>query len=195
MSEIAYPAWNLQLDHVEEYAWYEDALTAEQCDEIINYAKMQNMYNAEVGKDSKISNIRKSKVVFLPPTPTMSPIYARLTDIVNHLNDQFFKFDLFSFGEQLQFTEYNAPDGNYNWHMDRATGIMTRKLSIGVQLSDENDYEGGDFQIYRNEEPINLPRKRGTLLAFPSYIVHRVSDVTKGTRHSLVGWINGKPFK
>lgn len=195
MNNVALPSWNLQLDNVEEFAWFQDALTPEQCDEIIEYAKMQEMYDAGVGKDAEQSSIRKSKIVFLPPTPTMAPIYARLTDIVLHLNEQFFNFDLFAFGEHLQFTEYNAPGGNYNWHVDRSIGIMTRKLSIIVQLSDENDYEGGDFQLFRNEEPLSLSRKRGTLIAFPSYVVHRVSEVTKGTRHSLVGWINGKPFK
>lgn len=195
MSNIALPSWSLALDHVEEYAWYEDALTPEQCQEIIDYAKSQEMYDGTVGEKGEVGQIRKSKVVFLPPTPTMAPIYGRITDVVNHLNDQFFKFDLHAFGEHLQFTEYNAPDGNYNWHVDRATNMIIRKLSIVIQLSDENDYEGGDFQIFRYDNPINLKRKRGTLLAFPSYVVHRVTDVTKGTRHSLVGWINGKPFK
>lgn len=196
MSDIAFPSWSLALDHVEEYAWYENALTPEQCDEVIEYAKMQKMYDGAVGEAHVVeNNLRKSKVVFLPPTPTMSPIYGRLTDVVNHLNDQFFKFDLHSFSEHLQFTQYNAPDGNYNWHVDRAYQMITRKLSIIVQLSDENDYDGGDFQIFRHETPLSLSRKRGTLIAFPSYVVHRVSAVTKGTRHSLVGWINGKPFK
>lgn len=195
MSEIAFPSWSLQLDPVEEFAWYEDALTAEQCDEIIEYAKMQDMYEGVVGHDGEIRSIRKSKVVFLAPTPTMAPIYGRLTDIVNHLNDQFFKFDLHSFGEHLQFTEYNAPGGNYNWHVDSGKNGLIRKLSITVQLTDENDYEGGDFQIFRYDNPINVIKKRGSLIIFPSYVVHRVSEVTKGTRHSLVGWINGKPFK
>ena len=33
----------------------------------------------------------------------------------------------------------------------------------------------------------------GTLIVFPSYLHHRVTPVTKGTRYSLVIWCLGMP--
>jgi PKHD-type hydroxylase len=37
-------------------------------------------------------------------------------------------------------------------------------------------------------------REKGTLVFFPSFVWHRVTPVTSGTRYSLVLWSAGKPF-
>lgn len=39
------------------------------------------------------------------------------------------------------------------------------------------------------------PRDKGTVIIFPSYILHRVTPVTKGVRKSLAVWISGPRFK
>ena len=70
-----------------------------------------------------------------------------------------------------------------------------RKISISVQLDDENDYMGGDLQFYTKQTLTNAPRKKGTVIMFPSYLLHRVTPVVKGVRHSLVTWISGPPFR
>ncbi len=75
---------------------------------------------------------------------------------------------------------------------------LTRKLSITILLSEPGiDFRGGEFQINDGIESeaktINL--KKGSLFAFPSYLIHRVSPVTKGTRRSIVVWVQGPKFK
>lgn len=81
----------------------------------------------------------------------------------------------------------------------------TRKLSMTIQLSDSSDYEGGDFELatleVRNDNSL-VPmiykpdfRNKGSVIAFPSYIKHRVTPVTKGVRYSLVVWFYGRMFK
>ena len=40
-----------------------------------------------------------------------------------------------------------------------------------------------------------MSKAQGTLILFPSFILHEVTPVTKGERNSLVSWITGKPFK
>ena len=190
----SYSSWNLHVDQVEHYAFFADAFTSEQCDALVEYCNKQDLIEGIVGYSSK--EIRKSRIAFIPPTEFMVPHYQRLSAIVLSLNEQFFKFDLHGFGEHLQFTEYVAPSGKYDSHVDRAYGIPVRKLSIVVQLTDEDTYEGGDLELIPQiENPHKMPRKRGTLIAFPSYQLHRVTPVTSGTRNSLVGWINGKQFK
>jgi predicted 2-oxoglutarate/Fe(II)-dependent dioxygenase YbiX len=69
---------------------------------------------------------------------------------------------------------------------------QVRKLSFVMQLSDPDDYEGGNLQLL--DEAGNsyiAPRKRGTVILFDSRTQHRVLKVTKGTRKSIVGWTVG----
>jgi PKHD-type hydroxylase len=83
--------------------------------------------------------------------------------------------------------------------MDQALGrnfdTHTRKLSVVVALND--GFEGGQFQINTNGEhnPETIPLPKGRLVVFPSYILHRVTPVTKGVRHSLVVWVVGPKFR
>ena len=73
---------------------------------------------------------------------------------------------------------------------------MVRKLSFAMQLSDPDDYEGGNVQLL--DEAGNsyiVPRKRGTIVLFDSRTQHRVLKVTKGTRKSIVGWTVGPRWK
>lgn len=96
--------------------------------------------------------------------------------------------------ELIQFTEYGL-DQKYDFHTDTekcADGM--RKLSVVIQLSDTEDYEGGDFEfknITQETESVPELRKRGTVLVFPSWHQHRVTPVTRGTRYTLVTWLNG----
>jgi PKHD-type hydroxylase len=71
-----------------------------------------------------------------------------------------------------------------------------RKLSCSVQLSDENDYEGGDllFQPGSDKEII-VPKKQGSIIVFSSMLRHKVAPVTSGTRYSAVAWMRGPAFK
>ena len=74
--------------------------------------------------------------------------------------------------------------------------MLFRSLSIVVQLSDPNDYDGCDLELLNMGEkrPTKMMRDRGTLIAFPSYTLHRVTPATRGVRNSLVAWVTGKPF-
>ena len=70
-----------------------------------------------------------------------------------------------------------------------------RKISVILPLSDPKSYGGGNFQLsFGKAKTIKEGREQGTMLFFPSYLWHRVTPLTKGTRYSLVAWICGKPF-
>lgn len=80
-----------------------------------------------------------------------------------------------------------------------------RKISMTLLLNDPKEFKGGDleFDYGRNDfgknddtiETCKEARGQGTLIFFPSFISHRVTPVTKGTRYSLVMWTVGKPFR
>ena len=70
-----------------------------------------------------------------------------------------------------------------------------RKLSLGIQLSDGADYEGGDLQFMANEEGVSAPKTLGTVVIFPSFVMDRVTPITSGKRRSLLGWVSGVPYR
>ena len=122
-------------------------------------------------------------------------VFRKITDIVLNLNDRFFQFDLHGLNEGLQFTNYKAPSDKYGKHIDRAFEILIRKLSLSIQLTNPKDYEGGELYLYEDEKGTEMKKEQGTLILFPSYILHEVKPVTKGERNSLVSWVTGKQFK
>lgn len=82
-------------------------------------------------------------------------------------------------------------------HMDIDGGGSTpaRKISLSVNLSHGNDYEGGKLLIHRGNKHDELPREHNTANFYPSYMIHQVTRVESGTRYVLVAWVRGEPFR
>ena len=120
---------------------------------------------------------------------------------------------------EIQYTEYQKGE-YYDWHIDDditrcmvndnvltsadnhgeniaiLNGEYIRKLSFSIQLSDPEDYEGGELEFnVNNEERFFAPNKKGTVIIFDSRIQHRVREVKSGVRKSLVGWVVGPRWK
>ena len=73
---------------------------------------------------------------------------------------------------------------------------IVRKLSFSIQLSDPDDYEGGNLQLMdENNKSYIAPRQRGTIILFDSRTPHRVQKVRSGERKSIVGWVVGPRWK
>ena len=151
-----------------------------------------------LGKQS--DSIRISRVKWIPQDDYWSWMYSRLENMIEEANDQLWQFELISMPEQIQFTEYHADEkGHYNWHQDLGPGIASgRKVSVTVQLSSSEEYEGGELQITQggpHDLAFTAPKSAGSVTIFPSYMMHRVTPVTKGIRKSFVLWVGGIPFK
>ena len=120
---------------------------------------------------------------------------------------------------EIQYTEYQKGE-YYDWHIDDditrcmvndnvltsadnhgeniaiLNGEYIRKLSFSIQLSDPEDYEGGELEFnVNNEERFFAPNKKGTVIIFDSRTQHRVREVKSGVRKSLVGWVVGPRWK
>jgi PKHD-type hydroxylase len=185
-------AWNFELDQINLFAFWNNAFSKEECKTIINIAKNKGLTK---GHTIEEECTRDSKVSWLYPNDDMDWAFRRVTDIVLNLNEQFFKFDLFGINEGFQFVNYEAPSGNIGKHVDRGMNIPVRKLSISIQLTDPEEYEGGELKLYAGEEGTVMDKAQGTLIVAPSYVLHEVMPVTKGTRNALVAWVTGKQFK
>jgi len=186
------PSWNLYLDKVYTYAYLEEAFTKEECEKIIKIAKNKGFIKGTTGGKT---DIRQSKISWLYASDNLDWAFRRISDIVLNLNDRFFQFDLHGLNEGLQFTNYKAPSDKYGKHIDRALDSIIRKLSLSIQLTNPKEYEGGELILYENEKGKEMKKEQGTLVLFPSYILHEVKPVTKGERNSLVSWVTGKQFK
>ena len=184
---------------------WDKGLPNELCDEIITESEKYKIQDATVGSDNagaKLNNeVRSSTIRWVDPTVASSKfIHNLLFDFATQANRNAFGFNITSL-HQIQYTIYEGEQQDfYNWHFDTFwanSGQYDRKVSLTVQLSHPEDYEGGEFQLdsqYIQPDSIQL-KNRGTVLAFPSVIQHRVLPVTKGIRKSLVAWVEGPKFR
>jgi PKHD-type hydroxylase len=194
------------------YCYWNNVFSDEELVAICELMSETETVSAEVSAkspdgDSKIgalSDRRTSHVNFYGVNEKTHWIFDRLNQVIDRLNTRFYNFDLngYSF---FQYTEYFGHElGKYDWHMDSYLGTHptgfteTRKLSITLLLNEPGvDFEGGDFEINKGSptEIDTVPLKKGMLIVFPSFLIHRVAPVTKGTRKSIVIWVQGPKFR
>ena len=165
------------------------------CDKIIKDGEIKTIKKAGIA-DGNSAN-RSSKISWIKD----KELQKTLSYFVESANrESKWNFSLKEF-ESLQYTIYNKGD-HYNWHTDNHVkpyrNNTIRKLSFTICLND--DYEGGDFSICDpHPEPdlsvvTTFKLKKGDMIIFPSHVWHKVDNITKGIRKSLVGWVVGTPF-
>jgi PKHD-type hydroxylase len=184
-------SWQFQSDKTENWAYMDNLFTPEECAQIIAIGNTKLEEATTVGENN---GVRESQIAWLYGTD-IEFAFRRVTDGILNLNNQFFQFNLFGMAEGFQFTRYDAPAGHYGMHIDKVLNGTVRKLSLTIQLSSPDDYEGGELALQVGKEPDLMAKDLGKMIVFPSYVLHEVRPVTKGTRYSLVAWITGKPFK
>lgn len=182
------------------YVFWDSGFSDEEIQRINDLGESKVVNKATVGgisEDKDISNTRISKVTWIDLDASSEWLYDRLAYITRQLNGEYYNFDLYGFWEHMQFTIYDgSSNGHYEWHID--AGIedeCPRKMSLVLQLSDPSEYEGGELQIMTSKTPVSVDKKKGLVVAFPSYQLHRVTPVTSGVRKTLVVWVTGPSFK
>lgn len=106
--------------------------------------------------------------------------------------------DLDGFDESAQVARYGAErQGHFGWHADIGDGRLAgrRKLTMVVQLSDADAYRGGALEVMPSAHTVEASRERGSATLFPSFLLHRVTPVEEGARHSLTIWAHGPGFR
>jgi PKHD-type hydroxylase len=152
------------------------------------------------GENSKLNvDVRNTNISFFDRFHWIEGIclnYATCANINAGWN-----FDL-TYPQNVQYAKY-FPDQHYVPHADDLCGINQnemRKLSVSIQLSNSQDYEGGDFIIQKSdncEEFSSVPefKTRGSIIVFPSTIKHGITPIISGVRHSVVCWVMGPNFR
>lgn len=187
------------------YQIWPNFFSKEICNDIIEHTKnSHSLSDGVIGSDDislkEQEEIRRSQIAFIDNNDLKQSIY----DCACLVNRDHFGFNLSDnyVHNDLQFTEYSEKSkGKYDYHMDMYAGggspYYDRKMSVVIQLSDTDSYEGGDFYIKLGTNAFTEPkfRDQGTAIFFPSFLLHKITEVTKGTRNSLVTWLNGPSWK
>ena len=201
------------------YWFFESVIPSRYCDALIKHGGLHKNKVALTGDKTDISQLTDEEHINLKKTRNSSIawmsdrwIYNLIHPFINVANinaDWNYKWD---YSETCQFTKYNV-NQFYDWHRDswfvpykqdnenKNYRGKIRKLSVTCLLSDAEDYDGGhlEFQPRDQRDPNMIVStkhltKRGTIIVFPSFVWHRVTPVTRGTRYSLVVWNLGKSF-
>jgi PKHD-type hydroxylase len=181
------------MSHIWEW---KDCLTAEVCDTLI-----EKFYVPEVKQEATIDQnklldveYRKTDVCWIPRTEYISTFLFTRALIANQKAG--WGFDIEDY-EPTQIAKYEN-DGHYEWHKDETFYTRTRnhhrKVSVIAFLSDPKTYVGGDLLMHiKGEKKIEI--SQGSIVCFPSEIMHKVTPVTEGVRYSLVLWANGPQMR
>ena len=196
--------WKLQKDYSTNTFYEIDNYFSEiELQNIINLGKKIVSSEAKVGNENKNAGkvneeIRVSNVSWIPINDFTKWLYESITRLVIDVNESIYNFDLTYF-ESIQFSRYDSSSqGNYKSHVDG--GMINsfgtdRKLSMVLQLSDPEDYTGGDLILNNGNSPTTIKKSKGKIVFFQSNMLHEVTKVTSGTRFSLVCWFTGPRFK
>lgn len=129
-------------------------------------------------------------------------LYERILQRVQWANDAAYRFTLTSILEPISYLKYTMPTdevpyaGHYDWHQDYGGGTSSwRKLTVIIQLSSPEDYEGCELQLCTSGIWVVPYKQPGEALMFPSYTPHCVTPITRGVRRALVAWIGGPQFQ
>ena len=156
--------------------------------------ELNNMQQAEVGEpgDEQLADkMRRSRIAWCHNDAVRNFIARNFSNA----NRVFFGYDIRDVYD-VQYSEYDSSyKGHYDWHVDCSADGMAnnwyeRKLSMSLQLSSPDDYDGGLLEI-QNVKIDDQWREKGTVIVFPSTKLHRVTPVTSGKRKALVSWMEG----
>jgi PKHD-type hydroxylase len=172
-----------------------EVFSVEECEEIIQYGLSLDKEIGALAGNTVDKNIRKGQVSWIENNQNTKWIFLRISDTIKKINTESWNFDL-DYIENLQFTIYEETGDCFDQHIDLATnGDNYRKLSFSLQLSNSDDYSDCDLILNISKFDTYTIRNQGSLIMFPSFLLHRVSPITKGKRYSLVGWACGPKFR
>lgn len=177
------------------YYTFTEAFTPEEIMWVENLASLYEYTKASTISDSDES-VRKSKIKWIHHNIESHWLYEKLIKMAEEANEALWKFDLRGVVDSIQYTEYEEDGGHYDWHVDIGPATINhRKISMVVQLSQADDYEGGELMLWNGQVPTVAPKGIGNIMVFPAFMLHKVTPMTKGKRKSLVFWLGGGSYK
>lgn len=176
----------------------EAVFTRDEAAEIIRLGEAIGFARGALVGGLRHDNSRRSGIAWLDERATPGWLSARLAAAVAASNRAHFRFELTHFSEQLQIARYDAGEqGHFDWHSDIGDGALarSRKLTVVAQLSPPDSYAGGALELDEDGHAVAVAHGIGDVALFASFVLHRVTPVTSGMRHSLTCWVHGPAFR
>lgn len=155
-------------------------LSNSECDRIIECGEFEKPYEFH-GCDAITRDL-----------PDMLGPLSPIDGLARVINGGYFNYDLDS--ESHSYMQTYEPDGFYRKHYDAAPGT-SRKLTAVVLLSPPEQYLGGALKFYHEPLSFTCPDTRGTIVVFPSWLLHEVEKVYEGKRQTINMGFWGPPFR
>ena len=184
-----------------EWSYWSGAFTPDECAKILEDGLKIESKDASLGvsgmSETTDTSYRRSKTRFIYSNdPTFEWLFDRIWKMGIQVNREWFNFHITNLS-YIQLAEYDESyQGEYKKHQDVFwinNDQYHRKLTCLIQLTDPNDYEGGDFEVYdltQYPDAVAI-KQQGTAIFIPSFVTHAALPVTKGTRYSLAVWFEG----
>ena len=167
-------------------------------------------YNSKIRKCKKISGIE-------------FPYYDRLMEYVNLYNSRTYNFHLYQERKrhEINLVKYDEPGMFFRPHRDYRPNLediykkrTARKISISIQLSNSDEYTGGNLEIVESytvpdvymdsnflpdfiqvkenfRHNFKTMRQKGSLTIFTSIHEHESTPLESGVRDIVVGFLRG----
>jgi PKHD-type hydroxylase len=203
MQNLIYPIPPFNSPGKDDFCYWEGFLSDDEINYILSRPEWHDQHDAQVGGGANgavVKEKRRTNVSWMGLDDKNHHIWDKIIHAVWSANKQYFQFDLTGCYEQAQLGSYTQYDqGHYDWHTDSNLGNnnnVPRKLSMALMLSDPSEFIGGELQLKcSNDEIKTVEQRKGRAWFFPSWMLHRVTPVTRGIRRSLVLWVGGPGFK
>jgi hypothetical protein len=172
---------------------FPNSVPQDACKRLINSVEQLDSEVAKIGGDIGVID-KKIRDVSKVQLPAWTGLGAQMAGMGLAANQQAWKFDV-KYANQCDYLIYDV-EGHYHAHTDTfmdPTQAECRKLTVLAFLNE--DFEGGRLFLQSGNQKIYPPQDAGTVLVFPSFVLHGVEPVTKGIRRSVVTWLVGPWFK
>jgi PKHD-type hydroxylase len=187
-----------------EWCYYKKRFSKEQCDFILEEGLKLPAQDATlgVGGESQDNSYRRSKIRFIQQSDSKFQfLFDDIWKMGIEANANWFNFHITRL-TFIQLAEYDeAYQGEYKKHHDvfwmNNDPFYHRKLTCVIQLTNPSEYDGGDFEIFNEQDKPNKEeiREQGSVIFIPSFVEHQATPVIKGKRHSLAVWFEGPKWR
>lgn len=170
-------------------------LTPDECDEIVRDSS--RWVEGTVRKFGQFITQKQFRSVQICNSGISEELESQIFKTIFLANSSTFRYHLEGYNKKdppFVFRYSADREDHYTWHTDSIEGDSVRKLSFTIQLTKPEEYDGGDLEFMPAITDKKI-REQGTMTIFPSFMVHQVSPVTRGVRHTIVGWIYGPDFR
>ena len=171
-------------------------LSAQECDQIVSVLDTLEWADGLAPGKLYREKVKGNKEIAFQMSPQTAPADEAIKQI-NHaiMSSSFIRTRMFP--KSMVNPRFNlySEGGFYGAHADSAfLGDSHRQVrtdySMTLFLSEPDSYEGGELRLsYPSGEEMRLKEPKGTLLFYPSGVMHEVLPVTSGRRIAFVGWV------